>query len=155
MLPLQLRIDADSLPALIVGALLLVAASAMGIWQWLAHRRLVQNSDVSESVYQFTERQIRNRLIVGGLLFLLGVAIPLGDQLDFRGRAALFFSYWMGVLLLVFAMVVVVIIDALATLAFARITQIELRHERRELEEEIRRYRASKNGANSPTDESP
>ena len=157
MLPLQLRVDADSLPALIAGGLLLIAASAMGIWQWWSHRRLMQDSNVSESVYQITERQIRNRLIVAALLFLLGIAIPLGDQLDFffRGRPGLFFAYWMGVLLLVLGMVVVVVADALATLAFARVSQVELRHERRELEEEIRRYRASKNGADAPSNESP
>ena len=45
-----------------------------------------------------------------------------------------------------FAMMVVAIGDALSTLAFARPSQVDLHRERRELEEEIRRFRASQNG---------
>ncbi len=148
MMPLPIRLDADSLPALVVGALLLLAAAAMGLWQWWTHRQLVLNSELDETGFRHGERQVRFRLVVSGLLFLLGVAIPLGDQLDFffRGRAAFFFVYWMGVLLLIFAMVVVVVLDALSTLAYARLSQVELRHERQAIEEEIRKYRASKNG---------
>ena len=149
MFPLPIRLDAVSLPALIVGALLLLAAAAMGLWQWWTHRQLVLNSKLDEVGYRHSERQIRFRLAVSGLLFLLGVAIPLGDQLDvfFRGRPAFFFTYWIGVLFLIFAMVVVAIADAVSTLAFARLSQVELRHKRNELAEEIRKYRASKNGS--------
>lgn len=131
-----------------MGALLLLLAAALSLKQWWAYRRLTLNPKVDEVGYVHSERQIRNRLIVGGMMFVLGVAIPLGDQADFffRARPGLFFAYWMVVLLLVFAMVVVAIGDILSTLAFARVSQFALRRERRELEEEIRRYRASKNG---------
>lgn len=145
-MPPLIRIDADSLPALIVGALLLCGAVAMGLKQWWAHRRLMLNTKVGEVGYVIAERQIQHRLIVGGLLFVLGVAIPLGDQLDFffRVRPGLFFAYWMTIMLLVFAMVVVAIGDVLSTLAYARLSQVELRRERQELEDEIRRFRASR-----------
>ncbi len=148
MIPFPVRVDANTLPALVMGALLLLVAAALSLKQWWAYRRLTLNPKVDEAGYVHTERQIRNRLIVGGLMFVLGVAIPLGDQADvfFRARPGLFFAYWMVVLLLVFAMVVVVIGDVLSTLAYARVAQFALRRERRELEEEIRRYRASKNG---------
>ncbi len=155
-MPLPIRIDTDSLPALIVGALLLAAAAVVGLSQWWAHRRLMTNTRVNEAAYAIAERQIRHRLVVGGLLFVLGVAIPLGDQLDFvfRGRPGLFFAYWMGVLLLVFAMMVVAFGDALSTLAFARLSQVDLQRERRELEEEVRRFRASQNGTSNDANES-
>ena len=153
---LPIRIDDNSLPPLIVGALLLAAAAVVGFKQWWAHRRLMENSRVNEAAYVIAERQIRHRLVVGALLFVLGVAIPLGDQLDFffRGRPGLFFAYWMGVLLLVFTMIVVAIGDALSTLAFARVSQVDLHRERRELEEEIRRFRARQNGATGHATES-
>lgn len=146
MIPFPVRVDADTLPALVMGALLLLVAAALSLKQWWAYRRLTLNPKVDEAGYVHSERQIRNRLIVGGLMFVLGVAIPLGDQADFffRARPGLFFAYWMVVLLLVFAMVVVAIGDVLSTLAYARVSQFALRRERRELEEEIRRYRASK-----------
>jgi hypothetical protein len=155
-MPFPIRIDTDSLPALIVGAVLLAAAAVVGLKQWWAHRRLMANTRMNEAAYAVAERQIRHRLVVGGMLFVLGVAIPLGDQLDafFRARPGVFFAYWMGVLLLVFAMIVVAIGDALSTLAFARLSQVDLHRERRELEEEIRRFRASQNGAAGRGDES-
>ena len=152
-MPFRIRFDADSLPALVMGALLLFASAVVCLKQWWAHRRLVLNPRVDEVGFAHTERQIRHRLAVGGLLFLLGVGIPLGDQLDFffRGHAGFFFAYWMGVLLVVFAMVVLALSDALSTLAYARVTQGRLRVERSELEAEIRRYRASKNGQTGQT----
>lgn len=148
MIPFPVRVDANTLPALVMGALLLLVAAALGLKQWWAYRRLVLNPKVDEAAYVHSERQIRNRLIVGALMFVLGVAIPLGDQADifFRARPGVFFAYWMVVLLLVFAMVVVALGDVLSTLAYARVSQFALRRERRELEEEIRRYRAGKDG---------
>lgn len=80
-------------------------------------------------------------------MFLLGIAIPLGDQLDlfFRGNPGLFFAYWAGVLLVVLAMVVLALADVVLTLAYARVSQSRLRMERQQIEDEIRRYRASRN----------
>ena len=155
MMLLPIRIDVDSLPALLVGGLLLCAAIFMALKQWWAHRRLVLNMKVNEAGYQIAERQIRHRLAVGILLFLLGVAIPLGDQLDmfFRVRPGVFFAYWMGVLLLVFAMVVIALGDILTTLASVRVSQVDLHRERQELEEEIRRFRAQSNSTNEKHDE--
>lgn len=156
-MPFPLRIDVNSLPALVVGALLLCAAAFVALKQWWAHRQLIQNMKVTEAGYQIAERQIRHRLAVGFLLFLLAVAIPLGDQFDilFRARPGLFFAYWMGVLLLVFGMVVIALGDILSTLAYARISQVELRHERHELEEEIRRFRKNADGDDSAKNQSP
>jgi hypothetical protein len=156
MMPLPVRVDVDNLPPLIVGGLLLFAAAFMALKQWWAHRRLMQNMKVNEAGYQIAERQIRHRLAVGVLLFVLAIAIPLGDQLDFffRARPGLFFAYWMGVLLLVFAMVVIALGDILSTLAAARLTQVDLRRERQELEEEIRRFRAQSNSTDKKHDES-
>ncbi|MDB5348619.1 MAG: hypothetical protein JWP89_6996 [Schlesneria sp.] len=155
MMPLPIRVDVDNLPPLIMGALLLCAAAFMALKQWWAHRRLMQNMKVNEAGYQIAERQIRHRLAVGVLLFVLAVAIPLGDQLDifFRARPGVFFAYWMGVLLLVFAMVVIALGDILSTLAAARLSQVDLRRERQELEEEIRRFRAQSNGTDEKHDE--
>lgn len=155
MMMLPIRLDVDSVPALVVGALLLCAAAFMALKQWWAHRRLVQNTKINEAGYKIAERQIRHRLAVGVMLFVLGVALPLGDQLDFffRVRPGLFFAYWMGVLFLVFVMVVMALGDVLSTLAAARISQVDLRRERQELEEEIRRFRAQRENSVEKPDE--
>jgi hypothetical protein len=144
-----IRVAVDTLPALIVGGVLLCAAAAMALKQWWAFRRLNSNPNVDETAYQHTERQIHSRLSVSGLLFLLGVLIPMGDQLEnvFVQRPGLFFAYWIGVLLLVFVMVVMALMDLLSTIAYTKSTRVRLGMERRAIEEDIRRYRASRNHA--------
>ena len=151
----QMQFAADTIPALVMGAVLFCAASAMALKQWWAHRRLVLNPKVDEASYQHTERQIHRRLFISGLMFLLSVLIPMGDQLGvfFLQRAEWFFAFWMGVLLIVFMMVILALVDLLATVAYARLGRAELGMERRAIEEEIRRYRASRNQAASQNPE--
>src|SRR5689334_7747689 len=109
MFPNLIRIDKTTIPALAVGAVLLAASIALMLKQWWAHRRLMQNAKVDEAGYSIAERQVRHRFAVGVMLFALGVAIPFGDQMDvfFRVNPGMFFAYWVGVLVLVLAMVIV------------------------------------------------
>lgn len=145
------RLAPDTLPATIVGAALLCFAVVMAIRQWWAHRELISNSKLDEAAFLHTEQQIHRRLGISGLLFLLGVLIPLGDQMGvfFLQRPGLFFGYWIGVLLLVLLMVLVALIDLMSTVAYARHGRVRLGLERQAIEEDIRRYRASqKNSSN-------
>lgn len=161
LLPLQL--DQDNLPALLMGAVLLTLSALLTIRQWFQYRRLLNSPQVDEKSYLLAERQIRHRLVVAALMFIVGVGIPLGDQLGavFRVHPIFFFFYWMMILLLVFVMVVVALSDAMSTIVFARATQAELRQQRQELEAEIRRYRESRKQSDAdergqphrPTDE--
>jgi drug/metabolite transporter (DMT)-like permease len=150
MLPPPVRIDVNTMPALVAGALLLLCAAVLLLKQWWAHRRLIQSHKVGEQQFHLVERQIWMRLTVGALMLAVGIAIPVGDQLDFlfRTRPELFFFYWIIVLLLVLAMVVIAIGDALFTLAYARVTQGELRHERESLHEEIRKFQMQRGTGN-------
>lgn len=138
---------------MIMGAVLLTLAAVMGVRQWLLHRRLLRDIEIDPVSYQLMERQIRHRLIVSGLLFLIGVGIPAGDQLDvfFRAHPGLFPFYWMIILGLVFVMVVVALSDALNSLQYARQTQSVLRQQRKELEEDIRRYKQLRRGDSDTT----
>ena len=149
----QLQFHANNLPALLIGAFLLVVSIVLTLQQWRAHYRLVLNSKVNEAGFQVAERQIRHRMAVAIILLVLAIMIPLGDQMDifFRGHPGIFFAYWMSVLLLILAMVLVAVGDIVSTLAYARLSQVELRRERQELEEEIRRYRESQAASNGKT----
>jgi hypothetical protein len=141
------RIAVETLPALIVGSILLCAAAAMALRQWWSFRKLSQDPKADEVAYQHTERQIHRRLAVSGLLFLLGVLIPMGDQAEhiFILWPGLFFTFWVGVLLVVMVMVVIALMDMHSTIAYTKVTRVQLGAERRAIEEEIRRYRASQN----------
>lgn len=147
-MPLPIRVAADTLPALVVGALLLAFAVGLA-WLQIRSRRelspLLEGDDLARTQ---ADRQLRRRLQVSAMLGIVGVLIPLGDQLDwfFQARPGLFFFYWIGVLILVAWIVLMALGDWLSTTAYSSLASMQLRHERRQIEEEVRRYRASQNG---------
>ncbi|MBC8116678.1 MAG: hypothetical protein H7062_19970 [Candidatus Saccharimonas sp.] len=147
-MPLPIRIAADTLPALIAGALLLGFA-IVSAWLQIRHRRalspFLEEDDLART---YADRQLRRRLQVSAMLGIVGILIPLGDQLEpfFRGRPGLFFVYWMAVLILVAWTVLMALGDWMSSAAYSSLANIQLRVERSRLEEEVRRYRASQNG---------
>ena len=147
-MPLPIRIDATTLPALLFGGFLLACAIVMGVFVRRARRALDEDLEHDDSTRILANGQFRRRIQISVMLGMIGILIPLGDQLDqlFIRRPFLFFV-WVGcVFILVIWMVLMALGDWLSTFAFSAVARTHLRHERRELEEEIRRYRASKNG---------
>ncbi len=143
-----LRIDATTLPALIFGGLLIALAVMMGVFVWRARISLDPAVESDEKSRLHADRQFRRRLQVSLMLGAVGLLIPLGDQLDriFVQRPLLFFV-WVGcVFVLVLWMVLMALGDWLSTVAYSAVARAHLRHERSELEEQIRRYHAAKNG---------
>lgn len=147
-MPLPIRIAADTLPALIAGALLLGFAVVSAWLQIRARRALAPLLEEDDLARTYADRQLRRRLQVSAMLGIVGILIPLGDQLEpfFRGRPGLFFVYWMAVLILVAWTVLMALGDWMSSAAYSSLANIQLRVERRNLEEEVRRYRASQNG---------
>ena len=147
-MPFPIRIDATTLPALIFGLVLVFAAIAMGIFVWRSRRLLEPMLENDDEARRHADRQFRRRMQVASMLAMVGILIPLGDQLDkvFLKRPLLFLV-WVGcVFVLVLWMVLMALGDWLSTMAYSSIAKARLRFERRELEAEIRRYRAAKNG---------
>ena len=147
-MPIPIRIDATTLPALICGGVLLVIAALMAFFVWRSRHTLdpaLENDDVSRL---HADRQFRRRMQVSGLLAVVGFLIPFGDQCEplMKWRPALFFLWILVVFILVLWMVVMALGDWVSTMAYSAVARSKLRHQRTELEEEIRRYHASKNG---------
>ena len=147
-MPLPIRIAADTLPALIAGALLLGFAVVSAWLQIRARRALAPLLEEDDLARTYADRQLRRRLQVSAMLGIVGILFSLGDQLEpfFRGRPGLFFVYWMAVLILVAWTVLMALGDWMSSAAYSSLANIQLRVERRNLEEEVRRYRASQNG---------
>lgn len=143
-----IRIAAETLPALIVGLLLLGFAIVSAWLQIQSRRALSELLEEDPLAKTFADRQLRRRLQVSGMLGIVGILIPLGDQLEqfFRGRPGLFFLYWVVVLILVSWTVLMALGDWLSASAYSSLVNIQLRLERKRLEDEVRRYRASQNG---------
>lgn len=143
-----LRIAADTIPALIVGVLLLGFALVSAWLQIQSHRGLSELLEDDPLAKTFADRQVRRRLQVSGMLGIVGIMIPLGDQLEqfFRGRPGLFFVYWIVVLILVAWSVLMALGDWLSASAYSSLANIQLRLQRKQLEDAVRRYQASQNG---------
>jgi hypothetical protein len=134
----------ESLPALIVGALLVTIGAGSAWYQWRYRRPDIEADELSR---QHAARQLRRRLQVSGLLMLIGILIPLGDQLPFfRQAPAAFVFFWGAILLLTGWIALLAIADLASARAYHRVASVRLRQARRELEAQLEQYRASTNG---------
>lgn len=143
-----MRIDAQTLPALIFGILLVVIATIMAAFvrkSRLDLEPILKNDDAGRL---HANRQFRRRIQISVLLAVIGVIIAAGDQMDkvIGGRALLFLAWISSIFALTMWMVLLALGDWLSTMSHSAITRVQLRHERSALEEEIRRYHAARNG---------
>jgi len=142
---LLIRIDATTLPALIFGAVLIVMAVLLALFVWRARRDLDEVVEADDRAKLHANRQFRRRLQISMMLGTIGILIPVGDQLDqlFVQRPHLFFVWVAAVFFLVSWMVLLALGDWLSTITYSEIANAKLHLERRELEEQIRSYRAA------------
>ena len=147
-MPFSLRIDKTTLPALIFGSLLMVIACIFGYVVWRIRRGLDGMVESDDGARMHADSQFRRRMQVSVLLFFIGILIPVGDQMDavFVQRPTYFFLWVGSIMVLALWMVLMALGDWLSTMTYSEIAKAQLRSERRELENEIRRYHASKNG---------
>lgn len=134
----------EALPALVVGALLIGLGAGSAWYQWRYRQPDREADDVGR---QHATRQLRRRLQVSGMLVLVGILIPLGDQLPFFQQApAAFVFFWGAVLLLTAWIALLAIADLASARAYHRVAGVRLHQARRELEAELQQYRAQTNG---------
>ena len=143
-----LRIDATTLPALIFGGGLIIISVVLGIFVWRARRELEPMLEHDDGARLHADRQFRRRMQVSAMLATVGVLIPFGDQFDqaFIARPLLFLAWMASVFVLVIWMVLMALADWLSTVTHSEIAKARLRFERRDLENQIRKYHASNNG---------
>ena len=127
---------------------MIVVAIVMGIFVWRARRELDPVIEGDDGARLHADRQFRRRIQVSVMLAIIGAMIAVGDQLDkFFAKRMPLFLLWVGaMLILTFWMVLMALGDWLSTITYSEIAKAKLRFERRELEEQVRRYHASTNG---------
>lgn len=138
---------ADAIPALVAGGLLVVVGAAIGWFQW-KHRQPDPTED--ELTQLHAARQLRRRLQVSALMVLVGILIPLGDLLPtFRKSPVAFALFWVAILVVLFWIILLALADLASARTYHYRASLRIRQERRELERELERYRASGNGHKS------
>ena len=146
---MPIQMSPETLPALIVGFLLVGFGIVTARLQIRYRRELTHVRGHDDLTRTHADRQLRRRLQVAVMLGIVGILIPVGDQLSefFRVRPLLFFVYWCFVLFLVGWTVLMAMGDWISSSAYLARANIELRLERRQLEEDVRRYHSNQNGS--------
>jgi hypothetical protein len=144
------RIDATTLPALIVGLILVSISAIMATFVWRARPTADTTSLNDIRTRQRVDRQFCRRLQISGILSITGILIPLGDQMDelFKRRPLMFVTWLFCIFALLFWMMLLAVGDWLSIVVNSKSEHARLQHARRELEEEIRRFQATKNSTN-------
>lgn len=139
-----------TLPTFLVGGFVMLVGIAMGLKQWHAQRELQNDSQLDEREYRDAERTIRLRHWLSGLFVLTGFLITLGGRFEalFQLSASNYFAfsvtYLGGLLLLLFAIVILGSVDLSWTMAAWRRAGNHGLGGRQQLEEELRRYRVQR-----------
>lgn len=136
----------DALPALVFGGILILLAAGSA---WRYRRPVERNQLSDELAFRHARRQRRLRLQISAMVGLVGVLIPLGDQLPwFRRAPVAFVLFWGAILLLVAWIVLLGLADMAATRMYFNRADHELSRGRRRLEEELSTHR-HRNGVHS------
>ena len=151
------ELNGATLPTFLVGGFLVFVGIAMGLQQWRAQYELRNDSELDEREYRELERRVQIRLTLSGLFVLTGFLISLGGRLDslFRLSVSTYFTFSMGflgvLLMLLAAIVVLGLIDLSLTAAQLRRSANRGLGGRRQLEEELLRYRELRQSQNRAT----
>lgn len=144
---MQLR---DILPELVFGGLVIAVAVGLAWHQWRSWRRHRGELAGDPAAERQLWRQLRRRLQVSVLLAVIGVMLPIGVwQPLFQKRLLLFLAYWLVVFLTICWVVLLALGDLLATAVHSQFAGRQLQRERRQLEDELERYRQEHEGGSA------
>ena len=125
-------------PSIAFGGLVVLFGAGMLMLHSAARRRGFQSADISDEELRYLERRNRRRMQTSGLLVLIGVLIPLGDEILPMSHAPGWFAvYWTTVLLLTIWVAVLGVSDLVSTSTHGKAALARVNKKRRELEHEV------------------
>jgi hypothetical protein len=141
---------ADSIPALLFGACLVIGGTCGLVWHVRSWRQHQQNPETTEAERHYYRRQFARRVQATGLIALIGILVPIGDLPQWKDHPAAWAFYWMAVLGMTMWLLLLGCRDLLSTRVHSRSAHERLRllrEKQRELEQEVARIKArSPNG---------
>lgn len=134
--------------SLVLAAAMTAIAVYFSIRQWRDRQR--RGDSLSAADVLHFARQDARRWFGSAVMAMLAAGIVIGTRIVVNGdrtRGRLFLAVWVVVAALVGLLLVLALLDWLATIAFARRQRVELARERRAaLDDQRRRLAASSNG---------
>lgn len=132
--------------SLAVGVGVMLLGAVLIVTHFRSRQRHLADASLDDRERDYFRRQFRRRMMASSLLTLIGILIPLGDELivpweRFQRAWAI---YWILVLLLVLCVLMFAALDWLATGAHVRKSRnaiAKLERAQQELQEELQRLR--------------
>lgn len=132
----------DSIPALLMGGLLLCLGAGSTWYFW---RRLQTIAETDELARKHAHSQARRRLQVSVMITLVGVLIPLGDLLPFFRRAPVaFVFFWVAVMVLAGWIGLLGIADLASSRVYHNRAARRLKQQQEELEAQLAAVRGGR-----------
>lgn len=141
--------------SLMVGLSVLMLGAGLVLSHIRTRRRNLADSTLEEREQLYLQRQFRRRIQASSLLALIGIMIPIGDDLWIRWERhhKAWAAYWMLVLALVTWVLLLAALDWLATGAHVRASRnaiAKLERKQFELQQELERLRG-RHGPDGPS----
>lgn len=121
----------------------IVVLSLFLIWtHYSSWQQQQQDCDIDDVERPWFHRRFRRRMQASGMLLVIGILIPVGDQfLPVRERPMFWAIYWLMILVGLMWIVLLAVGDLASTTTHSRVATSRVRAKRRELEEELERAR--------------
>lgn len=136
------------LPATVVGVGLVLFGGWLMSSHWKSWREHAHDDSLDDADRRYYRNQFRRRVQASGIILLLGFLIPIGDRIIPLNRddASVATLYWLVVLALTCWVLLLAMLDLVATRAHSRLALSHLRRLRekqRELQAEADRLRTA------------
>jgi hypothetical protein len=147
-IPLLAAPQDEWLPATAVGVGLVLLGGWLMSSHWRSWREHARDDSLDESDLRYYRNQFRRRVQASGIILLLGILIPIGDRIIplNRNDASVATLYWLVVLALTCWVLLLAMLDLVATRAHSRVAISHLkllREKQRALQAEADRLRAA------------
>ena len=126
--------------ALMVGGLIVLFGAVMILMHVVVWRRQRADTSIDGKERAFLHRRYRRRMQTSSMVALIGLLIPVGDQLPILKReAGLFAAYWVLILLASVWMGCQALADLISTHTHSKAALLRVQQQQRELQQELSR----------------
>lgn len=131
----------NPVPGLVFGGFLIIVGGFM-LWVQRRSRVELNESDATGRERTYLSNRIRRRTQVAGMIFLIGLMIPIGDSLiPWQNAVATFAIYWLIVLFLALWTILLAFADIAATRLHSTVELARLKRQQQELEQAAQQLR--------------
>ena len=141
------------LPSVVAGGLLILFGAAFCRWHITSWRQHRHDETLSDEDRTFQYRRYRRRMKTSLVIILIGILIPVGDQVRALQRPWTFTAWVLLVLLLALWLILMALGDIAVTRTHTRAKLSRIRREQRELEDKLADFQKRRSNGHAGSDD--